>query len=652
MGRLLDWKLPVLMLLLLAPAGFALSPDLYRPDAKYDSEPEEVEPTAFGDLSDSALAALAGGASRTLYVTLDSSKWGNKDTFDGIQAAVNTVPAGSTVRTIIMIDHGVYHGQVELEKQNMVTFYGDPSNPRNVVLEAKHTAADVDTEGRRYGTYRSPSLIIRAVDFIAIGISFINLSDRPAPGAQGAQAVAVRATGDRQQFYNCIFTSFQDTLYAHKGRQLYKNCLMEGTIDFIFGYAQAQFEDCNLHARADPYSFTAQKRNLSTDPNGFIFLRCNLTCEPSLPGQGQAFLGRSWGVSARTYYIDSYMYDVVYPPGWSNMGFAGRERTADFAEYNNSGPGADRSQRVPWAKTLTLREVEGYRNPARPFINGASWVTVPEDLGPTPEPLVMCSGHDEAGIAPGPMPDLPADTPDSDLPPTPTYNSVEYVVSAMDAKGDFATFLYFFKSSGLEEELSTAPPQPLTFFPPIDSAFDSLSNYSVNVLSHDANLLKRVLSYHIVKGFYPDAVLLSLPQQNLPTLAGFGFPILSEPAGVFVGQDLKAEVVKHNVFVDTGSYTAAQGINRVLVSPFVDYLTPPVIVPSPTPSTAGGPPPAAATGPPPKAAAGQPPVADSPQNVVTVRSLLEGNSGVRIKSHSWRLLGISSLCLCIFPFLI
>lgn len=64
-----------------------------------------------------------------------------------------------------------------------------------MVLQARHTASDVDTEGRVYGTYRSPSLIIRGDDFTAIGVTFINLSDRPLPGSRGSQAVAVRATG-------------------------------------------------------------------------------------------------------------------------------------------------------------------------------------------------------------------------------------------------------------------------------------------------------------------------------------------------------------------------------------------------------------------------------------------------------------------------
>lgn len=426
-------------------------------------------------------------------------------------------------------------------------------------------------------------------------------------------------SGDRHQFYNCIFSSFQDTLYAHKGRQLYKNCLIEGTIDFIFGYAQAQFEDCNIHARADPYSFTAQKRNLSTDPNGFIFLRCNLTCEPSLPGQGQAYLGRTWGVHARTYFIDSYLYDVVYPPGWSNMGFPGRELTASFGEYNNSGPGADTSRRVSWAKTLTPAEAAPYRDPARPFIDGSVWVTPPSDLGPTPDPLVMCSGHDETGYAQGPMPDLPpeSDVPIGDAPglPPAAYHSVEAAVSAMDARQEFSTFLFFFAASGLEAELADSPPQSLTFFPPTDAAFEALDNYTVSVLTKDVNLLKRVLQYHIALGFYPDAVLLASPPENLPTLAGFAFPVLNRPGvGVFVGQDLKAEVTKHDVFVDQASLTAVQGINRVLLSPYVDYLVPPVPVPAPVGTVA------------------QPPVgADSPQ---TAASLFEGVRLAEVEANS------------------
>ncbi|KAK2998084.1 hypothetical protein RJ639_024847 [Escallonia herrerae] len=38
-------------------------------------------------------------------------------------------------------------------------------------------------------------------------------------------------------FYNCSFYGAQDTLYDHKGLHYFNNCFVQGSVDFIFGYA-------------------------------------------------------------------------------------------------------------------------------------------------------------------------------------------------------------------------------------------------------------------------------------------------------------------------------------------------------------------------------------------------------------------------------
>lgn len=57
----------------------------------------------------------------------------------------------------------------------------------------------------------------------------------PRIGVVGAQAVAMRISGDKAAFYNCKFFGYQDTLCDDTGRHLFKDCLIRGTVDFIFG---------------------------------------------------------------------------------------------------------------------------------------------------------------------------------------------------------------------------------------------------------------------------------------------------------------------------------------------------------------------------------------------------------------------------------
>lgn len=45
----------------------------------------------------------------------------------------------------------------------------------------------------------------------------------------------MRIGGEKAAFYNCKFYGFQDTLCDDKGLHFFKDCHIEGTVDFIFG---------------------------------------------------------------------------------------------------------------------------------------------------------------------------------------------------------------------------------------------------------------------------------------------------------------------------------------------------------------------------------------------------------------------------------
>lgn len=66
----------------------------------------------------------------------------------------------------------------------------------------------------------------------------------PSPGASNAQAVAIRVSGDQSEFRGCGFFGAQDTLHDDKGRHYFKDCYIQGSIDFIFGNARSLYEVC------------------------------------------------------------------------------------------------------------------------------------------------------------------------------------------------------------------------------------------------------------------------------------------------------------------------------------------------------------------------------------------------------------------------
>ncbi|PHT27813.1 hypothetical protein CQW23_32579 [Capsicum baccatum] len=68
-----------------------------------------------------------------------------------------------------------------------------------------------------------------------------NTTPVPPPGAIGKQAVAFTISADTTAFVGCKFLA-QDTLYDHLGRHYYKDCYIEGSVDFIFGNGLSFFE--------------------------------------------------------------------------------------------------------------------------------------------------------------------------------------------------------------------------------------------------------------------------------------------------------------------------------------------------------------------------------------------------------------------------
>jgi PelA/Pel-15E family pectate lyase len=141
-------------------------------------------------------------------------------------------------------------------------------------------------------------------------------------------------------------------LFVNGSRHYFKDCYIEGHVDFIFGTAAAVFEDCTIHSKGQGY-VTAHYRTSNEEDTGFVFLRCRLTGDNT--GNG-VYLGRPWRPYARVVFIDCWLGSHIRAEGWDNWRDPAREKTASFAEYKSKGPGANPSARVGWSKQLTDRE--------------------------------------------------------------------------------------------------------------------------------------------------------------------------------------------------------------------------------------------------------------------------------------------------------
>jgi pectinesterase len=59
-------------------------------------------------------------------------------------------------------------------------------------------------------------------------------------------------------------------------------------------------------------------------------------------------------------YYDCWLDKGIKPEGWDNWRDPNREKTAFYAEYKSSGPGANPSSRVKWSHQLTDEEAKKF----------------------------------------------------------------------------------------------------------------------------------------------------------------------------------------------------------------------------------------------------------------------------------------------------
>jgi pectinesterase len=290
-----------------------------------------------------SITSLRGQDKLKFTVAKDSS-----GDFTSIQAAVDAARAFPDARITIYIKNGVYHEKVRVPAcNNKLSFIGESAEKTIISYGDNFNSI----KRGRNSTFYSYTLQIEADDFYAENITIENTS-----GAVG-QAVTLDVQGDRCVFKNCRLLGNQDTLYAagQNARQYFENCYIEGTTDFIFGAATAVFNKCNIFIKADSY-FTAASTPQGK-PFGFVFLHCKLTAKE---GVKKAYLGRPWRDYANVVYLNCEMCPQIAPEGWANWDKTSRDKTAYFAEFENTGEGSKIDQRVGWCHQLTKAEAAKY----------------------------------------------------------------------------------------------------------------------------------------------------------------------------------------------------------------------------------------------------------------------------------------------------
>ncbi len=302
-----------------------------------------------------------------------------------IQEAIDAVPDFNSEELKILIAPGTYKEKLVVpESKSHVTLIARTEG-EVIITNDDYAAKKSPLTGRNLGTSGSSTVYIFAPYFEAVGIVFENTSSNEsfATGGHGVgQAVAALVSGDCAIFRRCKFLGHQDTLYAYgkksdpkteeakeaaktqripenmQSRQYYEDCYIAGTVDYIFGWAIAYFNRCEMHCVGDGYVTAAATPQGQS--YGYVFNECHITAEPGV----KTYLGRPWRNYAQTVFINCTMDECVRPEGWKtwnnkDTGLDG-STTAFYAEYNSKGASANTKERVQWSKQLSKNDAKRY----------------------------------------------------------------------------------------------------------------------------------------------------------------------------------------------------------------------------------------------------------------------------------------------------
>ncbi|WJX85106.1 pectinesterase [Trifolium repens] len=292
--------------------------------------------------------------------------------FTTINDAINVAPNNTVASSgyfLIFVTEGVYQEYISIPKnKKYLMMVGDGIN--RTIITGDHNVVD------NFTTFNSATFAVVSQGFLAVNITFRNTA-----GPIKHQAVAVRNGADLSTFYSCSFEGYQDTLYTHSMRQFYSECDIYGTVDFIFGNAAVVFQNCNLYPRLPSTgqfnAITAQGR---TDPNqntGTSIHNATIKAADDLApmiGTVKTYLGRPWKEYSRTVYLQCFMDSLIDPSGWREWSGDFALNTLYYAEYNNTGPGSNTSNRVTWQGYQVINATDAANFTVSNFLDGDSWL--------------------------------------------------------------------------------------------------------------------------------------------------------------------------------------------------------------------------------------------------------------------------------------
>lgn len=264
---------------------------------------------------------------------------------DNLQRVFDAAPEGS----VIYLSAGIYRQKTVIRTPGL-TIIGQ--GPDKTVLVFRDYARKRDPAGFAYLTFRSYTLAVCADGVTLRELAVVN--DALHPETLG-QEVALSVVADGFLMEKCRLSSTQDTLFTgplppdlierytgflpeelRRGgemRQVFRSCLIEGTVDFIFGCGKSLFESCEIRSLPEVRGtgYACAPAHSQEQEQGYLFQSCHFTCAQGVAPES-VYLARPWRDYGLARFEGCVYGPHIHPLGFHKWEGTHRDETARFSE--------------------------------------------------------------------------------------------------------------------------------------------------------------------------------------------------------------------------------------------------------------------------------------------------------------------------------
>lgn len=313
----------------------------------------------------------AAPSSAPTYLTVAADGTGD---FCTVQGAIDLIPANNTTKRYINIRNGTYQEIVRVSSKHNLAFRGQ-NRKRTVIAYPNNSNLNPSTNTR-------PLFNVAAND-----VSFDNLTLHNTTPDGGSQAEALRVNAQRCVVNNCDLRSYQDTFLVNSAADTayFKDSLIEGDADFIWGTGRAVFQSCEIKSLAGGY--VCAMRN-PAGQYGAVFLDCRFTRSSGVTGVVFGRVDPNVFPDSAVAVVNCAMDAHITAAGWT-LSTPGPTTGLRYWEYQSTdltGAPLNASGRASFSQQINATQAAALRNLSTTF---GGWTPVP--------PLPAFPGAEGAG---------------------------------------------------------------------------------------------------------------------------------------------------------------------------------------------------------------------------------------------------------------